>query len=315
MPTFQLHASEKIEVFTLLDNYTDLTVMDNSDVITRGGYPPQGGMKKPILAEHGFSLVIRTYLDKEVRSMIFDGGFSPGGAVQNARKLGVDLKAVESFVLSHGHADHWGGFKGLMKATGRSGIPLVTHPDVFRRFRYTQNRNGIYRTPQLTRSYIEKAGFDLRETRKPSMMLQDNMLFLGEIERLTDFEKNGANSFFREKGVVKLDDFKDDSAIVMLLNGRGLVILSGCAHAGIINTIQYARKLTGENKVFAVMGGFHLTGKTRNQINPLLDALSEFNPRYIVPCHCTGRKATQWIEETMPEKFVLNMSGTKLAFC
>lgn len=315
MDIFSLLAIDKIEVFTLLDNYTDLTVMDNSDVITRGGYPQHGGTKKPILAEHGLSLFIRTYRDKEVRSMVFDGGFSPAGAVHNARKLGVNLKEAESFALSHGHADHWGGLKGLMKATGRSSIPLVTHPDVFRRFRYTQNRNEIYRTPQLTRSYIAKAGFDLRETREPSMILQGHVLFLGEIERLTDFEENSVNSFFKEKGLVKSDDFKDDSAIVMLLNGRGLVILSGCAHAGIINTIQYARKLTGENKVFAVMGGFHLTGKTRNQLNPLLEALSEFNPRYIVPCHCTGRKATQWIEETMPEKFILNMAGTKLTFC
>lgn len=160
-----------------------------------------------------------------------------------------------------------------------------------------------------------KPGFDLRETREPSMILQGNVLFLGEIERLTDFEENGANSFFREKGLVKRDDFKDDSAIVMLLKGRGLVIISGYAHAGIINTMIYARKLTGENKVFAVMGGFHLTGKTRNQLNPLLEALPQFNPRYIVPCHCTGRKASQWIEETMPEKFILNMSGTKLTFC
>jgi 7,8-dihydropterin-6-yl-methyl-4-(beta-D-ribofuranosyl)aminobenzene 5'-phosphate synthase len=315
MATFPLHSLEKVEVFTLLDNYTDLTVMDNSDVITRAGYPPQGGMKKPILAEHGFSLFIRTYRDKEVKSMVFDGGFSPTGAVQNARKLGVDLKPVESFVLSHGHADHWGGLKGLMTATGRSSIPLVTHPDVFRRFRYTQNRNEKYRMPQLTRSYIAKAGFDLRETREPSMVLQGNVLFLGEIERLTDFEGNSVNSFFKEKGLVKRDDFKDDSAIVMMVKGRGLVIISGCAHAGIINTIQYARKLTGENQVFAVMGGFHLTGKTRNQLKPLLEALRQFNPRHIVPCHCTGRKVSQWIEETMPEKFVLNMSGTKLTFC
>lgn len=314
MSSFHLHSLDKIEIVTLLDNSTDLTVMDNSDIITRGGYPPHGGTKQPILAEHGFSLFIRTWRDNEVRSMIFDGGFSRTGAIQNARQLGVDLKEVENFTLSHGHADHWGGFKGLVKATGGSRMPLLTHPDVFRRFRYTPNKTDIYRMPQLTRRHITQAGFDLRETREPYPMLQGNVLFLGEIARLTDFEKSESNSFYRENGIVKSDDFADDSAIAMLLKGKGLAIITGCAHAGIINTIDQAIRLTGEKRIFAVMGGFHLTGKTKVQLNPMLESLRRFNPHYIVPCHCTGRKASRWIEETMPESFLLNLSGTKLTF-
>lgn len=246
--------------------------------------------------------------------MVFDGGFTPSGAVRNAFRLGLDLKEVESFALSHGHADHWGGLKSLVKATAQSRMPLVTHPDVFRRSRYTLNKADIYRMPQLTRRYIAKAGFDLRETREPYSMLEGNVLFLGEIARTNNFEQNVSESFYRENGLTKRDDFLDDSAIAMLLKGKGLVIIAGCAHAGIINTIHHARKQTGESHVFVVMGGFHLTGKTKEQLTPLLEALRQCNPRYIVPCHCTGRKASQWIEEAMPERFILNMSGTKLIF-
>ena len=309
-----LHPLDKIEIYSLLDNCTDLTVMDNSDVITRGGYPSSGGTKQPLIAEHGFSLLIRTDCRGEVRSMIFDGGFSTAGAAYNARKLGIDLKEVECFVLSHGHADHWRGLKGLLKATGCERKPLVLHPDAFRYFRYTVSNKLIYRMPQLTRHHLVNAGFDLRETRKPDFLLEGSVLFLGEVLRQNDDEKNESHSYYREKGVTRRDDFADDSGIAMLLKDKGLVIVTGCAHAGIINIIRQAQKLTGESRVFAVMGGFHLTGKTKEQLMPLLEALRRCNPRYIVPCHCTGRKASQWLEEMMPEAFLLNLSGTRFTF-
>jgi len=314
MDSFPLHPLDQVNIVTLLDNYTDLTVMDNSDVITRGGYPQYGGLKQPLRAEHGFSLLIHTCRGSEVRSMVFDGGFSPAGAVRNVNKLGLNLKNVESFALSHGHADHWGGLIGLVKATGCYRMPLVVHPDAFRRFRHSLNKTLMYYMPPLTRRRLTNAGFDLYETKVPYPMLQGNVLFLGEVRRVHDFEKNESDSYFRENGVTKRDDFSDDSAIAMLLKGKGLIIVTGCPHAGIINTIDQAIRLTGERRIFAVMGGFHLTGKTRAQITPILEAFRRYNPRYIVPCHCTGREAIPRVEETMPDKFLLNMAGTTLTF-
>lgn len=314
MDLFPLHPIDQVNIITLLDNYTDLTVLDNNDVITRGGYPQCGGLKQPLRAEHGFSLLIHTYRGSEVGSMVFDGGFSPAGAVENVNKLGLNLKDVESFVLSHGHADHWGGLKGLLKATGQNRMPLVVHPDAFRRLRHSLNKTLVYHMPPLTRRRLANAGFDLQETRAPSLILRGNVLFLGEVPRIHDFEKNESDSYYRENGVTKRDNFSDDSAVTMLLKGKGLIIITGCAHAGIINTIDQAIRLTGEKRIFAVMGGFHLAGKTKAQILPILDAFQQFNPRYIVPCHCTGREAIQRVEETMPDKFLLNMTGTKLTF-
>ena len=107
----------------------------------------------------------------------------------------------------------------------------------------------------------------------------------------------------------------EDSAIVAHVKKKGLVILSGCAHSGIINTVKYAQELSGVEKIFVVMGGFHLTGKDFEPIiEPTAEALKAINPQHIVPTHCTGRKAVMHLEKEMPDKFLLNMSGTKMIF-
>jgi len=145
--------------------------------------------------------------------------------------------------------------------------------------------------------------------------LDGNVLYLGEIPRITDFEKGTPNAYYEENGKEKFDQNLDDTSLVMNLKGKGLVILSGCAHAGIINTVQHARKVTGMDKVHVVMGGFHLTGPNFEPIiGRVIKELRQINPDYIIPTHCTGRNATNAIEKELPQKFLLNMSGTKLTF-
>jgi len=118
-----------------------------------------------------------------------------------------------------------------------------------------------------------------------------------------------------EGGTEKFDPIEDDSAVVAHVKGKGLVVLSGCAHSGIVNTVAYARDVTGVDPVYAVMGGFHLTGPDFEPIiGKTTEALKAVNPRYIVPTHCTGRKAAMHIEREMPDRFLLNMSGTRMIF-
>ncbi|MCU0605068.1 MAG: MBL fold metallo-hydrolase, partial [Desulfobacterales bacterium] len=118
-----------------------------------------------------------------------------------------------------------------------------------------------------------------------------------------------------EGGVEKFDPIEDDSAVVAHVRGKGLVVLSGCAHSGIVNTVAYAREVTGVERIFAVMGGFHLTGADFEPvIGQTTAALKALDPGYIVPTHCTGRRASVQIEREMPEQFLLNMSGTKMVF-
>jgi 7,8-dihydropterin-6-yl-methyl-4-(beta-D-ribofuranosyl)aminobenzene 5'-phosphate synthase len=121
--------------------------------------------------------------------------------------------------------------------------------------------------------------------------------------------------FYDDKGEEKWDPIEDDTAIVVHVRGQGLVILSGCAHSGIINTATYAREVTGVDPVHVVMGGFHLTGADFEPvIDPTIQGLKDLHPRYVIPTHCTGRKAIMQIEKEMPEQFLLNMSGTTMVF-
>ena len=113
----------------------------------------------------------------------------------------------------------------------------------------------------------------------------------------------------------KWDDLVDDSAVIAHVKGKGLVVLSGCAHSGIINTVNYAKEVSGVDKVFAVMGGFHLNGpEMEPAIEPTIRWLKEIDPTYVIPTHCTGRHAIMQIEKHMPDKFLLNMAGTRLSF-
>jgi len=311
-----LAAVDKIEILTLQDNYIEMTAMDDNAIISRAVPLKEGEFRASILAEHGFSALVKTTAGSKTHTLLFDFGFSENGAAQNTKTLGVDMTAVEAIALSHGHSDHTGGMDKMTALIGRKNIPFVVHPSVFKSPRYLKVREEFkINFPKLTRERLEQAGLDVVEAKEPYPLLDRTILFLGEIPRSTDFEKGFPIAHFVENDVEKWDAIEDDTSIVMNLKGKGLVILSGCAHAGIINTILYARKVTGIEKVHAVMGGFHLSGAL---FEPIIDRTAEelkkLAPRYVIPAHCTGRKAIIRIEKEMPDQFILNMAGTKLTF-
>jgi 7,8-dihydropterin-6-yl-methyl-4-(beta-D-ribofuranosyl)aminobenzene 5'-phosphate synthase len=145
--------------------------------------------------------------------------------------------------------------------------------------------------------------------------LGGDALFLGEIARTTPFEKGSPNMFYLADGKEKPDPFLDDTGIVFNVKGKGLVVLTGCAHSGIVNTVSYAQKVTGIKDIMTIMGGFHLSGADFDQvIAPTVAGLKAMKPKYIIPTHCTGRYAIMHVEKEMPDAFLLNMSGTKLSF-
>jgi 7,8-dihydropterin-6-yl-methyl-4-(beta-D-ribofuranosyl)aminobenzene 5'-phosphate synthase len=307
---------DKVEILTLQDNYIDLTAMDNNEIIRRASPLKDGEFRKSILSEHGFSALVRTISGEKIHTLLFDTGFSEIGAAYNAKTLGVDLSAIEAIALSHGHTDHTGGFASMMAAIPNKGIPVVAHPAIFRSPRYLKVKENMnIHLPSLTREGVAAAGMKLVETRSPLALLDGDVLFLGEIPRRTDFEKGFPIAYYQDNSVEKWDPIEDDTSLVMNLKGKGLVILSGCAHSGIVNTVLYAREITGTEKVHVVMGGFHLTGPLFEPIiGRTTEALRRINPAYIIPTHCTGRKAISYIEKEMGDRFILNMSGTKLTF-
>jgi len=316
--TSQINVTEvdRVEILSLQDNYIDVTSQDNSYIVKRATPMLEGEIKNSILAEHGFSAIVRTTAGNSTRTMIFDFGFSAFGAAYNAKILKAPMRDVEVMVLSHGHSDHFGGIAELTRMIGKRGIQLVLHPRAFSYPRYLKPlpRFKMF-FPRLIREELEKKEIEIVETTKPYPLLDGHVLFLGEIERTTDFEKGFPIAYREEDGKEKWDPIEDDTAIAMNVRGKGLIVLSGCSHSGIINTVNHAKKVTGIEKVHAVMGGFHLAGPLFEPIiEATTEAMSKINPNYIIPCHCTGRKAVMHMEKEMPDRFIFNMSGTKLTF-
>jgi 7,8-dihydropterin-6-yl-methyl-4-(beta-D-ribofuranosyl)aminobenzene 5'-phosphate synthase len=310
-----LNELDRVEILSLQDNYIEITAMDDSEIVRRAKSVRNGEIRNSILAEHGFSALVRLTREGRTKTLLFDFGFSEHGSAYNADALDADLREVETLVLSHGHSDHTGGLKRLVAMIGKKGIDIVLHPGAFKEDRYMTRRAGKDRFPRFSREALEALGLNVVATREPRPLLDGDALFLGEIPRTTPFEKGVPHAFFLDRGKETWDPIEEDSSIAMNLRGKGLVVLSGCAHSGIINTVRRAMAVTGVGKVHAVMGGFHLSGPAFEPvIGPTAEELRKIGPDFVIPCHCTGRRAIMQVEQAMPGQFVLNMSGTTLTF-
>ncbi len=310
-----LRETDRLEITSLVDNYIDLTSMDSSAMVQRA-LPIRGmKIKGNILAEHGFSALVRIEAEGEVHLLLFDFGYSEAALPYNLERLGVDLEGLEAAVLSHGHRDHTGAFHPVMERIARKPLPLYLHPDAFLERRYLRYGEVKIFFPELTREEMEGAGAEVRESPGPTLLAGETALFLGEIPRVTDFEKGMPNAFYLEGDEERWDPVRDDTSLAFLVKGKGLVVLSGCAHSGIVNTVRYAQRLTGVDRVHAVMGGFHLSGPAFAQAIPeTIAELGRIDPDYVIPAHCTGHRATVEMEKAFPGKFILNMSGTRIVF-
>jgi 7,8-dihydropterin-6-yl-methyl-4-(beta-D-ribofuranosyl)aminobenzene 5'-phosphate synthase len=208
-------------------------------------------------------------------------------------------------------------------------VDIFADPDVFlKRWELVPDGNRA-KCPILDELQLQELGAQIHKATGITILPSNEpplLLITGEIPRETSFEKgypfqyveeDNRNNRNNEKNLIPDPMVKDDQAIVASLRDKGLVILTGCAHAGVINTINYAKKITGVDKVYAIMGGFHLPadgGIYEAAIEPTLDDLQKADPKYIIPCHCTGWKATSRIIEDMPEKFIQSAAGSTFQF-
>lgn len=218
-------------------------------------------------AQHGLSYVI----EHQQNRLLFDTGHSHL-FLDNAKKMGIDVQSLQTVVLSHGHWDHGNGLQFLSQKK------LFCHPDVFMK-RYRQSDHS-YIGLKLSEQQIEQQ-FDLKTSKKP-LEVSQNVFFLGEIPRKNDFEAQ-TTTFVDQKGAP--DFVPDDSGLAIVQHGE-LIVISGCAHAGICNTVQHARQITGIQKVKAVLGGFHLK-QADTQTQQTIDFLKNNNIENVIPSHCT----------------------------
>jgi 7,8-dihydropterin-6-yl-methyl-4-(beta-D-ribofuranosyl)aminobenzene 5'-phosphate synthase len=167
---------DKVEILTLQDNYIEITAMDNSAVVTRATPLKAGEIRASILAEHGYSAIVKTTAGDRIRTMLFDFGFSEDGAAYNAETLGVDMKQVEAVALSHGHSDHMGGMERLTALIDKREIPLIVHPAVFKSPRYLKygEELKVY-FPKFTRERAAQAGLHVVESREPYPLLDGGL--------------------------------------------------------------------------------------------------------------------------------------------
>lgn len=310
MADVALRQADKVSVTVVTDNYLDLFLMQDRGVMHRQGVWPM----KP-LAEHGLSVLIEVTAGAREHVVLLDTSMTAKALLHNFEVLGLDGDRVESIFLSHGHIDHTGGLTGFLETYPRP-RDLVVHPRAFspRRF-HTPGREPGAPMVALDEAVLGGYGVTVREARRPATWQSDLILNLGEVERVTPFEKGFPGTEVEVDGVWSADAFDDDQAVVLRV-AKGLVVISGCAHSGIVNTVKYAQKVTGIEPVHAVLGGFHLTGPV---FEPIIDdtvrAMRDIGPDWIVPMHCTGWKAIHAFAEGMGERFLLNSVGTRYDFC
>ena len=307
-----------IELISLVDNSVDfLSTTNRKQVQPFGQWTTELYSQKlhnkhaqfP-LAEHGFSMYVRVFNKDVSKTILFDTGNSPETIIENSKRMRINLEETEYIVLSHGHYDHFGGLTSVIKAVKKEGLPIVVHEDMFKT-RGTASSDGT------VRKYLEFPTEDqlkpakLIYTKQPFLLGDDLVCVTGEIPRITSFE----HGLMRHKALVN-DSWQpdpsiaDDRAIVVNVKGKGLVVISGCAHAGIINTLSYSRQITGLDTVYAVMGGFHLAGKGfEEKIEPSITELKRINPELIAPSHCTGWRAMFAIAKALPNSFIWNSVG------
>ncbi|MDY7032800.1 MAG: MBL fold metallo-hydrolase [Thermodesulfobacteriota bacterium] len=259
-----------------------------------------------MIPEHGMCF----WLEIGHTKIIFDTG-QGGALLNNARMLGISLEQAESVVLSHGHYDHTGGLKTLLQLC--SNLKVYSHQVMFQR-KFACNEYGKSRAigiPSINEKSIRELAGDLIFTNMPTQ-IADCLFVTGEIPRVTEFEDTGG-PFFLDEGCKRSDPFRDDQAL-FFETSRGIIVLLGCAHAGVINTLLYIRQLTHGKPIHAVMGGMHLISASRERMDKTIEYLVHINPDLLGPAHCTGRAATSELWKAFPEKCFPCSAGTSFEF-
>lgn len=256
------------------------------------------------LAEWGLSM----YIEADGVNILFDAGAGIAVA-HNANLYGIDLTKVDKIVLSHGHHDHTGGLRDILKMIKKP-VEVISHPDIWSlKYGRVQPGKERYAGMPFQRELLENLGARFSMTTQP-VKITDHFLTTGEIPMLTPYEKIDSWLFEKKNGEMLPDALKDDLALVIDTE-YGLVVILGCAHRGIINTLKQAQKITGKELIYAAIGGTHLLNADRPRLEKTATDLKAMGVQYLGVSHCTGFRASAYLAEQFGDRFFLNNSGSQ----
>ena len=258
-------------------------------------------------SEHGLSL----WLEFEDKQVLFDTG-QTDMILRNAKLLGINLDSADAIVISHGHYDHTGGLKAILDIAPKA--TLYIHPEALKpKYSQKDSKTKCVGMSDSTKDVIRILADNGRViwTEMPTEIIP-GLFVTSRIPRNTDFEDSGGN-FFRNQSCQTADELLDDQAIFFKTK-QGLVVLLGCAHAGVVNTLDYVTKLTDQRSIYAIIGGMHLVNANLARIKHTIEAFKKYDIQKIVPLHCTGQDAAGKIKNAFGEKCIISQAGTKIVF-
>lgn len=262
-------------------------------------------MSKGLIGEHGISFLIETDSNK----ILFDTGQGLA-LINNAMVLGVDLKKINTVVLSHGHYDHTGGLKNLLEYN--AGFTLFAHPESFSNKLAELNGKYLPIGSPVDMNLLEKKGVNLRLGEKPSE-IAPGIIASGKIPMQTEFENIEPVFFKKYKTKIIPDDLADDQ--VLIINSeKGIIVLLGCCHRGLINTLNHVTNLIKDKKIFAITGGLHLVNASDSKIKKIIHLLKDFDIKKICVGHCTGTRAILALFNEFKGRVSINTAGNVLKF-
>jgi 7,8-dihydropterin-6-yl-methyl-4-(beta-D-ribofuranosyl)aminobenzene 5'-phosphate synthase len=313
---------DRVTVTTLAENYVDMLLPDGDGYRRLGLIHHFDPRVVTPQAENGISFLVEVEHRGRVRTVLFDTGLTSEVLLHNFLATSHSPSELSAVVLSHGHPDHYGGPNGLLVAREHA-LPVVVHPDAFlpRYLRLPTGEIAPHYNGALQAGALESRGAAITPNRS-ALEVIDGVFATGAIPRRMDFEQTGGQDvldpglFHLIDGDVVPDVVPDDQALAINVRGKGLVVLTGCSHAGVINTIRSAQQVTGVSEVHAVMGGFHLgfPGIPASKTAATIAAIQELDPRVVAPMHCTGFAAMARFAQELPDQFFLNVAGTAITF-
>lgn len=258
-----------------------------------------------LLAEWGLSILI----EADGHKVLLDTGQS-FSAAYNAIALGIDLSQIDKIVFSHGHFDHTGGLIYMLRMMKRQ-VEIIAHPDIWAaKYGKLPERKEEYAGVPFPKEAAETLGASFNLTREP-VWIGENIVTSGEIPMITEYEKIDPVLYIKENRGLKPDPLWDDQAL-FLKSEKGLIIILGCAHRGVINTIRHAQKLTGLEPVYAVIGGTHLISASPQRMDLTIAELLSSGVQRLGVSHCTGLPACTILAQTFGEAFFFNNAGTRI---